>query len=173
MGIFNEVFDFFFGWLIPDPEGSGVEHTRQTPTNANFMYGKQSGATGSIVRSFTDNYFSGGTPNESLYLQIVWSVGEIESVDEIYLDDKPISEYGKYAEVYHSLDGSDLVLQGENTYTFEGKGCAFSVLYLRWNNEKMTTFLTLKWTVKVERFIGLLTTNLSTLMTPWTVSTIT
>jgi len=155
MGLLDDVFDFFFGWLIPDtpkPEFPGQEVTIQKPTNAQIVYGQVFNQKGVIVRSELVESPTTDIPNELMYVQIVWSAGAIESIDNLYLNETLDSDPkwqnddgGSFVWAYHVPSGGsvDIVENGSDpvtNLTFDGKGNAYSIVRLQIAPEKMPTF---------------------------------
>ena len=145
MGVFDDVFDFFFGWLIPDQEYmGGTELNFLKPSEEPVVYGHVTGVNGVVVASYISDPNDGDDiPNDLLYLQVVWSVGNIEDVIQIYLDDKPInssnftdSNNGSWVQYWNYTEGEDVTVVGKNI-SFESKGYSYSVIRLEYDPEKM------------------------------------
>lgn len=165
-GWVNEIFDYAFGWLIPDqpkiPYTGGVELNLTKPTEEPLIYGSVKRAGGVIVRSEVYNPDDGDdVPNDILFIQVVWSVGDIRAVKEVYLDNVNINSSAfstRKFDLSKWLDGIELdVVQWGSVYhqtyangsmtfpasdyypelVFNGNGCSFSVLVLEYDPEKM------------------------------------
>lgn len=165
MGIFSGFYDKFAEWLAPDVEDEftlppGSEFQFQRPEKCNFTYGEFTRIEPQIVRSFSKTVYPGGNvsneyvPNNLLVVQVVWSQGEIQSVDNVYLDDLDINsdDFGYAQEVlgsgvtiggkkttyHHQLNGSQVTLKiNQQNYTFDGYGNAYSVLAIVYDEELM------------------------------------
>lgn len=87
-----------------------------------------------------------GSDNKYLDIVVVWSEGEIEGVQEVYLDGKAISTFGAKATITHR-NGSDTqtLISGMDTdvsgwaATSIGKGIAYSWLVLEWDEDLFPT----------------------------------
>lgn len=148
MGFFDDVFDFFFGWLIPDEEYmGGVELKLGKPADEPIVYGQAIGVQGVTVASHIVNPIDNDDiPNELLYLQIVWSVGDIEEVTQIYLDDEPIDSTkflheggNRWAYHWNYIAGENIdfsTLDG-GTLSFKSNGFSYTVIRLTYDPDKM------------------------------------
>lgn len=88
--------DLLFGWLIPDVEQQQQQTGREltkAATNAYIpiVYGKRGKVPGIIIFQNTNDFDNDDVPNDLLHLIIVWCMGGVESIDQIYLDDEPIT----------------------------------------------------------------------------------
>lgn len=153
MGFFDDIFDFFFGWLIPDVEDpgfKGTEVTLQKPNKANIVYGNCKNVRGTIVRSELKDAPGGDIPNAFLYVHVNWSVHQIESIDQIYFNEISIDDSkwdggngeNRFVYAYHSPNGGTITLtavDGEQLI-FRGYGNAFSVIRLEIHPDGFTGF---------------------------------
>ena len=143
----DKVFDYVLGWLTPDQEyQGGTEVKFGNPSFEPVVYGQLTRVEGVVVKSkIADPNDGDDVPNDLIYLQVIWSVGKIEEITQIYLDDKPIdSTYfddGSKRWVYHHdyIDGEDVVfsLGGVEHFKSESKGYSYSVIRLEYHSEKM------------------------------------
>lgn len=94
MGFLDDVFDFAFGWLMPDPPkqlAPGAELTSaETDASIAKIYGKVEKKTGHIVFKETNDNDNDDYPNDLLHIIVVWGEA-VESIDEVYIDDIPNS----------------------------------------------------------------------------------
>ena len=94
MGFLDDVFDFAFGWLMPDPPkqlAPGAELTSaETDASIAKIYGKVQKKTGHIVFKETNDNDNDDYPNDLLHIIVVWGEA-VESIDEVYIDDIPNS----------------------------------------------------------------------------------
>ena len=94
MGFLDDVFDFAFGWLMPDPSkqlAPGAELTSaETDASIAKIYGKVEKKTGRIVFKETNDNDDDDYPNDLLHIIVVWGEA-VESIDEVYIDDIPNS----------------------------------------------------------------------------------
>ena len=94
MGFLDDVFDFAFGWLMPDPPkqlAPGAELTSaETDASIAKIYGKVEKKTGHIVFKETNDNDDDDYPNDLLHIIVVWGEA-VESIDEVYIDDIPNS----------------------------------------------------------------------------------
>lgn len=153
---FEDVFDFLFGWALPDPPEyqGGLELSQPKATSEPLVYGEMKNAQGVIIETFIDDdpTTGGDIVNDLLYLHVVWSVGAVESIDQIYLDDIPIksSLHGfeddgsgtgfaynwDYITDTQINEGHTFTLVDDvTTKTFHGKGFAHSIIRLQYSPE--------------------------------------
>ena len=149
-------FDEIFDWLTPDaPKQTiqGVNVTLGEPTFEPMVYGAVNNVEGILVRSLIANPDDNDdVPNDIIWLQVIWSVGQIEEIGQIYLDDIPIdspaydgdnSTTSRWAHHWNSKDGATISFAA-TTYqpqlTFTGEGYAFSIIRLEYDPEKMNRF---------------------------------
>lgn len=150
MSVFDDIFDFFFGWLIPEEEYTGgLELQGHKPEEEPLIYGNVKNARGITVRSDIINPLdSDDVPNDLLFIQVIWSVGDIEAVDQIYLDDEPIDsakfdahDGGRWVHAYTYTNGEnvDISASGVGGYSlsYESKGYSYSIIRLEYDPEKM------------------------------------
>ncbi|MEM7419904.1 MAG: hypothetical protein AAF364_09260 [Pseudomonadota bacterium] len=94
MGFLDDVFDFAFGWIMPDPPkqlAPGAELTSaETDASIAKIYGKVQKKTGHIVFKETNDNDNDDYPNDLLHIIVVWGEA-VESIDEVYIDDIPNS----------------------------------------------------------------------------------
>ncbi|GMM70909.1 hypothetical protein MTsDn5_08610 [Alteromonas gracilis] len=94
MGFLDDVFDFAFGWLMPDPPkqlAPGAELTSaETDASIAKVYGKVQKKNGHIVFKETNDNDDDDYPNDLLHIIVVWGEA-VESIDEVYIDDIPNS----------------------------------------------------------------------------------
>ena len=94
MGFLDDVFDFAFGWLMPDPPkqlAPGAELTSaETDASIAKIYGKVQKKTGHIVFKEINDNDNDDYPNDLLHIIVVWGEA-VESIDEVYIDDIPNS----------------------------------------------------------------------------------
>lgn len=94
MGFLDDVVDFAFGWLMPDPPkqlAPGAELTSaETDASIAKIYGKVEKKTGHIVFKETNDNDDDDYPNDLLHIIVVWGEA-VESIDEVYIDDIPNS----------------------------------------------------------------------------------
>ena len=94
MGLLDDVFDFAFGWIMPDPPkqlAPGAELTSaETDASIAKIYGKVQKKTGHIVFKETNDNDNDDYPNDLLHIIVVWGEA-VESIDEVYIDDIPNS----------------------------------------------------------------------------------
>tara|TARA_B100001063_G_C16778208_1_gene567790 strand:+ start:3760 stop:6891 length:3132 start_codon:yes stop_codon:yes gene_type:complete len=109
MGFLDDVFDFAFGWLIPDvpePLPPGAELTSaSTDANIKKIYGSVEKETGTIVFKETNDADSDDIKNDLLHIIVVWSEA-VESIDEVYIDD---IHYSSNDSVFYHDDGGKVV----------------------------------------------------------------
>ena len=109
MGFFSDVFDFAFGWLIPDPptpKAPGAELTSaETDAYIPKIYGKVQKQRGYIAFKETNDADGDDYPNDLLHIIVVWGEA-VESIDEVYLDDVP---YSSNDEIFHFDSGAKAV----------------------------------------------------------------
>lgn len=93
-GFLEDVFEFAFGWLMPDPPkqlAPGAELTSaETDASIAKIYGKVEKKTGHIVFKETNDNDDDDYPNDLLHIIVVWGEA-VESIDEVYIDDIPNS----------------------------------------------------------------------------------
>jgi len=94
MGFLDDVVDFAFGWLMPDPPkqlAPGAELTSaETDASIAKIYGKVQKKTGHIVFKETNDNDDDDYPNDLLHIIVVWGEA-VDSIDEVYIDDIPNS----------------------------------------------------------------------------------
>ncbi len=94
LGFLEDVFEFAFGWLMPDPPkqlAPGAELTSaETDANIAKVYGKVEKKPGHIVFKETNDNDDDDYPNDLLHIIVVWGEA-VESIDEVYIDDIPDS----------------------------------------------------------------------------------
>ena len=146
---FSRLFDAVFGWLIPDPPPyqGGAELTIAKPAYEPIVYGHVTNVEGVIVASHIVNPPDGDDiPNDILYVQVVWSVGYIQEVMQIYLDDEPIdstkfdASNGRWVQHLNVTNGDDksFTMDGvAGSVDFKSKGYSYSVIRLEYDPEKM------------------------------------
>ena len=109
MGFFGDVFDFAFGWLIPDPptpKPPGAELTSaETDAYIPKIYGKVQKQRGYIVFKETNDADNDDIKNDLLHIIVVWSESVV-SIDEVYLDDIP---YSSNDDAFYHDDGGKVV----------------------------------------------------------------
>ena len=83
-----------FGWLAPEapePLPPGTELTSaQTDAHIGVVIGKVYKITGNVIFKETNDGDSDDIKNDLLHIIVVWSE-EVESIDEVYVDDIPVS----------------------------------------------------------------------------------
>jgi len=156
----------FYEWLLPDvpeppkPKVTGSEFQIQRPEKCQFVYGEFVRIEPHIVRSetITTSTQTGNTiDNNVLVLQLVWSEGEIESIDELFLDDLEVNSGnfsyeagttsngfdfgGRVVDWVHVLDGAEYNAEVGSTLlpTFKGYGNAYTILMLSYDEALMPT----------------------------------
>ena len=94
MGFLEDIGGFFFGWLAPEapePMPPGTELTSaQTDAHIGVVIGKVHKTTGNIIFKETNDGDSDDIKNDLLHIIVVWSE-KVVSIDEVYVDDIPIS----------------------------------------------------------------------------------
>ena len=94
MGLFDFVGDFFeeiFSWFTPVEEGQdGGTDVNVDPNNTNVpvVYG-----TDRVEGARVWTASAGGAGDKYLYMALVLSEGEIKHVGEIFIDEKPITDF--------------------------------------------------------------------------------
>jgi len=154
----------FYEWVLPDvpeppkPKVTGSEFQIQRPEKCQFVYGEFVRIEPHIVRSetITTSTQTGNTiDNNVLVLQLVWSEGEIESIDELFLDDLEVNSGnfsyeagttsngfdfgGRVVDWVHVLDGAEYNTEVGSTLlpTFKGYGNAYTILMLSYDEALM------------------------------------
>ena len=153
----------FFEWLQPDPpeppkpKVTGSEFQIQRPEKCQFVYGEFVRIEPHIVRSMTLTTTSqtGDTvPNNVMVVQLVWSQGEIQSIDTLYINDlsadgssfalesgttsNGFNFGGRVVEYFHVLDGGEKSIQiGQQVINFDGYGNAYSIVCLVYDESLM------------------------------------
>ncbi len=87
-----------------------------------------------------------GSDNKYLDIVVVWSEGEIEGIQNMYFDDKPLSDFGNKITVTHKtgadnqtlIGGMDTSVSGWASSS-EGKGIAYSWIVLEWDEDLFPT----------------------------------
>ena len=94
MSFLEDVGGFFFGWLAPEapePMPPGTELTSaQTDAHIGVVIGKVHKTTGNIIFKETNDGDSDDIKNDLLHIIVVWAE-KVESIDEVYVDDIPVS----------------------------------------------------------------------------------
>ena len=94
MGLLDEIGGFFFGWLAPEapePLPPGTELTSaQTDAHVGVVIGKVYKATGNIIFKETNDGDTDDINNDLLHIIVVWAE-TVQSIDEVYVDDIPVS----------------------------------------------------------------------------------
>ncbi|WP_334029692.1 hypothetical protein [Alteromonas sp. P256] len=94
MGLLDEIGGFFFGWLAPEapePLPPGTELTSaQTDAHVGVVIGKVYKATGNIIFKETNDGDTDDINNDLLHIIVVWAES-VQSIDEVYVDDIPVS----------------------------------------------------------------------------------
>ena len=87
MGFLDDVFDFAFGWLMPDPPkqlAPGAELTSaETDASIAKIYGKVEKKTGRIVFKETNDNDDDDYPNDLLHIIVVWGEA-VESIEKSF-----------------------------------------------------------------------------------------
>jgi len=164
MGFLDSVGDFFskgISWILgielePETQGSKINR-RSNVAPIPIVYGTQKIMNG--IRVFED---VSGTDNRYLTMAIVLCEGEIEAIDEIFLDGKPLSEFASVnVSTYGSLAswvGDDMIVVrkylGSPTQTQDallntsakwaaktrrGQGIAYLAIRLRYSQKYFTS----------------------------------
>lgn len=159
MGILSD----FFEWLAPDqpeevrPKPQGSEFQFQRPDKCQFLYGEFTREEPLIVRSEIKTVTVGASqavPNNVMVMQVIWSQGAIDSIENVYLDDMDINSDsfgydevttttginfgGKVAKCEHVLDGGQKTVQLEQfQFDFDGFGNAYSIITLVYDQSLM------------------------------------
>lgn len=94
MSLLEDIGGFFFGWLAPEapePMPPGTELTSaQTDAHIGVVIGKVHKTTGNIIFKETNDGDSDDIKNDLLHIIVVWSE-KVVSIDEVYVDDIPVS----------------------------------------------------------------------------------
>lgn len=94
MSLLQDVGNFLFGWLVPDtptPQDPGVELVPfQTNAYLPKIYGQVKKHTPLGVFKATNDFDNDDQENDTLFIIVVWG-HSVRSIDEVYLDDVPIS----------------------------------------------------------------------------------
>lgn len=91
----GDVFDFAFGWIYPEmPDTSSSAGTEITAASTDAfipkIYGKVVDAKGIIVFKRTNDVDDDDIKNDLLHIIVVWAEA-VQSIDEVYLNDIPVS----------------------------------------------------------------------------------
>lgn len=109
MSIFSDIFDFVFGWLVPDvdtPKAPGAELNKVgTDQYIPKIYGSVKKHNPIIVFKKTNDVDQDDFPNDMLHIMLVWGEA-VESIDDFYIDDININ------------DPNDLFLLDGNRYAY-------------------------------------------------------
>ena len=144
MGLFSFVGDFFFGWLQPDvPEAlpPGAELTSaQTDAFIGKVFGTVEKSPGNIIFKETNDADDDDIKNDLLHIIVVWAE-QVESIDEVYIDDIPASssnpaffhdDGGRIVHVRNFPNGMDSYVDSNltragwrSTDSASGKACSY------------------------------------------------
>lgn len=141
MGFFDKLFDFVFGWMVPDQPKPETGITVSKPATDAYIpkiYGSVGRHTGTIVFKETNDADSDDVKNDLMHVVIVWGEA-VHSIDNVYLDDVNINDAifdagggSRWANARHFPNGmqgySDPILTTagwSNSDKWTGKACSY------------------------------------------------